>query len=540
EEAGGVCAAEIPADISWTRAVALTAAALQAGAAVVYQAALQSADGEWGGRADFLIRVDRPSALGFWSYEAVETKLARSTKAPALIQLSLYSELLQSIQGIEPERMHLVLRRPVVRGQWSVVRGEQGSVVRGQGSGVGEESQIADLRFQSQSFQVKRFAAYLRRVKRELQEADGDAETYPEPNEHCSVCSWSSHCDAEWRRDDHLSLVARITRNQRRALVERGVGTVAALGALVLPVDPKIERIGEAALETIREQARRQVQGREQGRPIYEPLPLAGERLGLAALPEPSPGDIFFDFEGAPFALDDGLEYLFGIATLHEDSGAAPVYEAIWALDRVEERRAFEQFIAMVTERWARYPGMHIYHYAPYEPTAIKRLAGRHGICVDEVDRLLRAGIFVDLYHIVRQSLRASVESYSIKKLEPLYSFDRATQLQDANFALKAFEAVLAFWARAEHERESRRRDAIQSYNRDDCMSTLRLRDWLEEIRRERERETGQAIARPAAESGDPTEGVAAQLERTIPLVAGLLKDLPEDESEWNEDQGAR
>src|SRR5262249_30013486 len=332
EEAGGVCAAEIPADISWTRAVALTAAALQAGAAVVYQAALQSADGEWGGRADFLIRVDRPSALGFWSYEAVETKLARSTRAPALIQLSLYSELLQSIQGIEPERMHLVLRGAVVSGQWSVVRGERGSVVREeqgavvrgqgsragvrhQGSGVSEESQIGDLRFQSQSFQVRRFAAYFRRVKREFQEAcaSGDAETYPEPNEHCSVCSWSSHCDAQWRRDDHLSLVARITRNQRRALVDCGVGTVAALGALALPVDPETLRIGEAALETIREQARLQVQGREQGTPIYELLPLAGERFGLAALPEPSPGDIFFDFEGAPFALDDGLEYLFGI-----------------------------------------------------------------------------------------------------------------------------------------------------------------------------------------------------------------------------------
>jgi len=121
KEEAGADVAEIPAGISWARAVALTAAALRAGAAVVYQAALQSADGEWGGRADFLIRVDRPSALGFWSYEAVETKLARSTKAPALIQLSLYSELLQSIQGIEPERMHLVLRRPVVRGQWSVV-----------------------------------------------------------------------------------------------------------------------------------------------------------------------------------------------------------------------------------------------------------------------------------------------------------------------------------------------------------------------------------------------------------------------------------
>src|SRR5262249_43352870 len=236
------------------------------------------------------------------------------------------------------------------------------------------------------------------------------------------------------------------------------------------------ERIGEAALEAIRDQARLQVQGREQSRPIYELIP-AGDRLGLAALPEPSPGDIFFDFEGAPYALDEGLEYLFGIVTLAEQAGAAAVYDAIWGLDRAGEKRAFQQFITMVMERWGRHPGMHIYHYAPYEPTAIKRLAGRHGICVDEVDRLLRAGIFVDLYHIVRQSRRASVESYSIKNLEPLYGFERATALEDANLALKAFEAVLAFGSGPEADAEARLRDAIQSYNRDDCLSTHRLRD---------------------------------------------------------------
>lgn len=86
---------------------------------------------------------------------------------------------------------------------------------------------------------------------------------------------------------------------------------------------------------------------------------------------------------------------------------------------------------------------MHIFHYAPYEPTAIKRLAGRHGTCVDEVDELLRAGVFVDLYRAVRQGIRASVESYSIKRLEPLYGFARAVPLRDANVALQSFEAAM-------------------------------------------------------------------------------------------------
>src|SRR5207253_11235802 len=134
-------------------------------------------------------------------------------------------------------------------------------------------------------------------------------------------------------------------------------------------------------------------------------------------------------------------------------------------------------------------PDMHIYHYGAYEETAIKRMAGRHGVCGDEVDELLRADMLVDLYRVVRQGLRASVESYSIKKLEPLYEFNREVQLVDANLALNTFQSVLAFGPGEENVAEIRR--AIEGYNRDDCLSTLRLRDWLEDRRHELEDRTG-------------------------------------------------
>jgi predicted RecB family nuclease len=126
---------------------------------------------------------------------------------------------------------------------------------------------------------------------------------------------------------------------------------------------------------------------------------------------------------------------------------------------------------------------MHIYHYAPYEPTAIKRLVGRHGTCVDEVDELLRAGVFVDLYRAVRQGIRASVESYSIKRLEPLYGFTRMVPLQDANFALQSYEAAMALGNDLGEIGDLLK--TIEGYNRDDCVSALRLRDWLEERRKE-------------------------------------------------------
>src|SRR5215210_6660742 len=153
---------------------------------------------------------------------------------------------------------------------------------------------------------------------------------------------------------------------------------------------------------------------------------------------------------------------------------------------------------------------MHVYHYAPYEPTSLKRLMGRYGTREDEVDRLLREGVLVDLYRVVRQSLRASVESYSIKKLEAFYGFEREIDLRDAGSSIVAFEEWLEL---GEGDRPAATHlDQIERYNRDDVRSTGKLRDWLESLRGELARQTGLEVPRPAARVGElPADTVAAQ-----------------------------
>jgi predicted RecB family nuclease len=499
--------AKIPSDISWKDAAEQTVGAIRDGAEVIYQATFLTE--QWQGRADFLIRVDKPSTLGSWSYEVVETKLAHSTKARAIIQLCFYSDLLSTIQGVVPDYMHVVL-----------------------GGGA-----------QPEKFSVHRYLAYFRKVRREFEAANEvKAETYPEPVDHCRVCIWSTVCDGRACPRSlnqtllalHLSLVAGISRSQRKALVECGVNTVRGLAS---PELPPIDGIGAQALIVIREQARLQVQGRDEGRYIYELLAPAEEK-GLCSLPPPSPGDMFLDFEGDAFSFDQGLEYLFGVLTLSNEQEAAPNYVPTWALDLAEEKDAFASFIATVMERRQKYPDMHIYHYGAYEETAIKKMAGRHGTGMDEVDELLRADVLVDLYRAVRQGLRASVESYSIKKLEPLYEYDREVRLIDANLALNTFQSVLAFGAGDEDIAEIR--EAIEGYNRDDCVSTLRLRDWLEDRRRELEARRGMPLPRPTPTTGEPTEDLSAYLERVRAVESRLLADLPADENERTEEQKAQ
>jgi len=158
---------------------------------------------------------------------------------------------------------------------------------------------------------------------------------------------------------------------------------------------------------------------------------------GFLVLPEPSPNDLFLDLEGDPFAFDDGIDYLFGIldpASAEGDprwasdgTGATtPTFHAFWSLDAdglvtlAAEKAAFEQAVDFMIRRLDADPSLHVYHYAAYEKTALGRLAQRHATREEEVDRLLRGRVLVDLYCVVRQGIRASVESYSIKRLEPL------------------------------------------------------------------------------------------------------------------------
>ena len=402
-------------------------------APVVYQAAIF--DGRFVGFADFLVRDGD-------QYRVTDTKLSRSPKTTALLQLAAYADALAEMGvPVSPE---------------AELQLGDGTVVR---------YRICDLIpvYRSQRPQLQRLL--------DDHYATGAAVRWGD--EGVRACFRCPLCTEQLRANDDLLLVAGMRVSQREKLVDAGVTTIAELAGHSVPAS----KLAPGALGRLTAQARLQVLQRDSGIPQYEivnPQP-------LTLLPDPDPGDLFFDFEGDPLWTADGrawgLEYLFGVLA----AGPAGAFRPLWAHNRVDERKALIDFLAMVAKRRKRRPNMHIYHYAPYEKTALLRLAGRYGVGEDEVDELLRSGTLVDLYPLVRKSIRVGTESFSLKALEPLYMGAqlRAGDVTTATDSITAYARYCDLQAAARFDDAATVLKEIESYNHYDCRSTQELRNWL-------------------------------------------------------------
>ena len=456
--------------------------------------------GSWSGYADILLKVPGQSKFGNWSYEVQDTKLSQNTRAATLLQLCLYTDLLAKLQQSEPERLHVV--KPGVD-------------------------------FPTESFRYADFHAYYRQVKEKLElvMAQPAQPTYPDPVEHCSICRWWQICDKRRHDDDHLSLVAGMRSLHIVELQRQAIQTLEQFAN-----KEQLEKPARGNLESFvrrQTQAKIQLNGRQQNKLLYQPI-LVEPGRGLNRLPEPNEGDIYFDLEGDVFFENGGIEYVFGFAW--QENGVLN-YKSIWSTEHHEERAAFSAFMRFVTERWKRYPGMYIYHFAPYEPTALKRLARVHALFEKEVDDLLRAERLIDLHSVFKEALLASVERYSLKEVEKFTRYVRTIPLHDASVARKTVEVALEI-----HDLKSIPKETIQiveDYNRDDCYATQALHVWLEQLRSELS-ESANAFTRPEVKTGEASENVQQLDTRSQAIFRALTDGLPEDRSTWTDEQKAK
>ena len=412
-----------------------TIKAMKTGADIIFQSTFQV--GSLFGHPDFLRKVPTPSRLGNFSYEVIDTKLARIPKAHFVVQLCFYSDMLTVIQGLQPKMMSIVL---------------------------GDQSEV--------NFRFDRFRQYFRTLLFRFQENVSKNEpTYPEKNAHCPMCRWRGLCEQRWLDDDHLNQVAGISKIQMNKLRDAGIHSLEQLANLDESIE--IKKISPEALSQIISQARLQLEKRKTGANIWELRPLDPDRVrGFYRLPMPNEGDLFFDMEGDPLILG-GLEYLFGV---YYFENGEPTFKAFWAHNRDQERHAFESFMDFVNVRLNKFPDAHIYHYASYEESALKRLMSTHGVRESQVDDLLRNQKLVDLYKVVRESIRVSEPSYSIKNLEVFYAQKRSEEVKDALSSIIFYERWL-------ENNDQKLLDHIEEYNMVDCRSTYQLRQWLLTLR---------------------------------------------------------
>ncbi|MGA0566738.1 TM0106 family RecB-like putative nuclease [Rathayibacter sp. KR2-224] len=458
-----------------TAAARATARAFLAGAPVVYQGVFFDPvdDGEgtpiaFVGYADFIVR--EPDGR----YTVEDTKLARRAKVTALLQVAAYAQQLQRI-GVEPsDEVRLLL-----------------------GDGSVSTHRLADI--------LPVYGKRIARLRAIVREHLGDGRAVEWGDERFAACGRCDTCAGEVEAHRDVLLVAGVRVTQRPRFVAAGIRTIDDLAAL--PEGFEVERVAPATVTSLRQQAQLQLAA-----VAGDPPPVVVYNApALAALPEPDPGDIFFDFEGDPLYTEGadlqwGLDYLFGV--LQTDGAFHP----FWAHTFAEEREALIAFLSDVERRRAEHPRMHIYHYASYERTHLLQLAARHGVGEDAVDGLLRDNVLVDLYPLVRKAVRVGSRSYSIKKLEPLYMGDelRSGEVQDAGTSIEEYATARSLMLAGDVQEGQRRLDEIAAYNRYDCLSTLRLRDWL--------------LAR-ATDAGVPVGLPAPDHDRVVELEPSTLRD---------------
>jgi uncharacterized protein len=443
-----------------------TLAFMREGKEVIFQARLSR--GEFTGKADFLIKVEGKSKFGNYHYEAWDTKLSLSTRPYFLIQLCCYSWMLEEVQEVMPEYATIVLGN-----------------------------------LNKNTFRITSYFDYFQRLKKSFIDFQShftpDFDAMPDLAECNDYGVWTSFAEHRMKKLDSLVQIANIRKSQIKKIQHAGINT---LTELATSTNTTIPRLAHQSFAKIKAQASIQKASEGLDIPKYTVL-TENEKEGLYTLPAKSTLDVFFDIEGHPL-IEGGLEYLWGVS--YQDSSHSLgkyAFKDWWAHTPHQEKLAFEGFIDFVFNRWQRDNNMHVYHYASYEITAMRKISTRYETRGDKLAELLKNDVFIDLYKIVSKGILIGTPSYSIKYVEHLYRNRRNTLIANGGESVVVYESwrenggVEAWnlndngyneWLKNSENFDWSKWEelnAIRLYNIDDCESTLELTVWLRSIQKE-------------------------------------------------------
>ena len=412
-----------------------TMKAMKEGADIIYQAALDTTN--FFGYSDLLVKKEGASDFGRHYYVPYDVKLATEPNPTAILQLLTYCDMLNEIQGRCPDEIVVITK-----------------------DGTHHSYLVQNLFYYYLYFKngFLGFHKYFSPEDQPLPE---------KTNEHWD---WSIYAKRILHERDDVALTAKLRANHLQFLKEEGILTLTQLSEYT---DSKIKGIPDDTLATLKAQAKLQVESKNKRPPLFSVLNHTG-RMGLAMLPERTDSDIFFDMEGYPLFGNSGLEYLYGFSDRSRD------YKTIWAYQPSDEGVAFKSFVDHIHEKWSNHQKMKVYHYGHYEPSTLKRLMGQHGICERKIDDLLRAEVFVDLFQVLKQAMLVGTYNYSLKSIEALYYPERETEISSGAESAVEFSRWLRVGGDPTTSDFLKR---IEAYNKDDCLSTLELEDFLRNIK---------------------------------------------------------
>ena len=416
-----------------------TIKAIKEGYEIIYGGFLIS--GSWSGELDFLeINRKVKSNLGDYSYEIIDTKNSSKVKGDHIYQLGVYVDLIKDIQGILPEKFYILLK-----------------------DNLKQSIKVNEI-YDTFLFHKKSYEDFLNA---------GIKRTNPEKCSFCNFCQWSDQCNLEWTEKRDVNQVLGNNRKDCQNFKKSGIKTYDEIAEL----NPKktIEGIREEIKIKRIEQAKLQIEAEKKGIPLFEPIKENYVlNKGFNLLSEPDEHDLFFDIEGVNDNIyPNRLEYLFG---LYFEEKGNKIYKSFWAHNKDEEKRSVIDFFKFTNDHFKKYPNSKIYHYAPYEINALERLTAVHKVNSVDYDHYLNLGKFVDLYKIIKQAINVSQKSYSIKDIEKYYDFQRSGDILKGDVSEE-------FYVKWMQTKEQKLLDTIEEYNKQDCISTFKLRRWLLRIK---------------------------------------------------------
>jgi len=402
-------------------------------------------DGKWSGEADFLeINKGLKSNWGDWNYSVIDTKNSKKIKSDHIYQVGVYSDLLKKSQGVSSENLYILLK-----------------------DGKKEKVKLNEI-YDVYSSHKKKYEEFLK---------NGVDKTKPVKCSFCKFCDWSEVCEDEWITKRHINQTGGINRgNQIKRFIKSGIKTKDQLAKLNSKT--KIEGLRDEIKNKRIEQAKLEIEGEKANRILHK---IIKENLivrkGFNLMPKPSKSDLFFDLEGSSQVHDEKIEYLFGI--YYEENGQQK-YESFWAKDKDEEKKNLIKFFDFTKNHFKKYKDAKIYHYGDYEKSALETITSIHKVKDIEYDQYYRSNKFVNLFTICQHAMLISENSYSLKNIEKFYKFKRTGDVKRGDQS----EEFYLEWVQTGNQKL---KDQIIDYNKQDCYSTYKLREWL----LERKKETG-------------------------------------------------